>query len=110
MRLKAIGAGVAAVLAMACVQPAAAANFSIPDVLSYPFVVDLVSAPQANRIAWVRMVRGVRNVWVADGPDAQKNGVLFDTRLRGNGNAGHTYGRELSVEDREALLEYLKTL
>jgi dipeptidyl aminopeptidase/acylaminoacyl peptidase len=68
MRLKAIGAGVAAVLAMACVQPAAAANFSIPDVLSYPFVVDLVSAPQANRIAWVRMVRGVRNVWVADGP------------------------------------------
>ena len=63
-----IGAGVAAVLAIACAAPATAASFSIPEVLSYPFVVDLVSAPQANRIAWVRMVRGVRNVWVADGP------------------------------------------
>jgi mono/diheme cytochrome c family protein len=48
--------------------------------------------------------------FVADGADAQKNGVVFDTRLRGNSNVGHTYGRELSVEDREALLEFLKTL
>ena len=31
-------------------------------------------------------------------------------RVRGNGNGGHTYGSELSVPDREALLEYLKTL
>jgi hypothetical protein len=35
---------------------------------------------------------------------------LFDTRLPGNSNAGHTYGTDLSEEDRMALIEYLKTL
>jgi mono/diheme cytochrome c family protein len=48
--------------------------------------------------------------FVSTGPDAEQQGVEFDTSLRGNGNAGHTYGRELSVQEREALLEYLKTL
>jgi hypothetical protein len=48
--------------------------------------------------------------FVAEGPDAAREGVRFDTHLRGNGNGGHVYGRELSVTDREALLEYLKTL
>jgi hypothetical protein len=48
--------------------------------------------------------------FVSAGPDAQREGVLFDTTVRGNGNSGHAYGRELSVQDREALLEYLKTL
>jgi mono/diheme cytochrome c family protein len=48
--------------------------------------------------------------FVATGPEAEKQGVEFDTSLRGNGNGGHTYGSELSVQDREALLEYLKTL
>ncbi len=47
--------------------------------------------------------------FVSSGPDAEKGGVLFDTTLRGNGNGGHTYGRDLSVQDREAVLEYLKT-
>jgi hypothetical protein len=35
---------------------------------------------------------------------------LFDTREKGNGNQGHTYGTQLSNEDKEKLLEYLKTL
>ena len=35
---------------------------------------------------------------------------LFDTRENGNGNQGHTYGTQLPVEDKERLLEYLKTL
>ena len=48
--------------------------------------------------------------FVADGPEAAKEGVIFDTRLRGNSNAGHNYGHELPAADREALLEYLKTL
>jgi mono/diheme cytochrome c family protein len=48
--------------------------------------------------------------FVSSGPDAQRDGWLFDTSVRGNGNGGHTYGRELPVQDREALLEYLKTL
>ncbi len=48
--------------------------------------------------------------FITDGPDAQHDGVKFDTRLRGNSNAGHVYGRQLSVADREALIEFLKTL
>ena len=39
-------------------------------------------------------------------PRPRSRASLFDTSLRGNGNGGHTYGRELSVQDREALLEY----
>jgi len=59
-------AAVAAAWAMAGAAEAAA--FTIEQALSYPFVDDLTAAPHADRIAWVRMVRGVRNVWVADGP------------------------------------------
>jgi processive rubber oxygenase RoxA-like protein/cbb3-type cytochrome c oxidase subunit III len=48
--------------------------------------------------------------FVSSGPDAERHGVAFDTSHRGNGNGGHTYGRDLSIQDREALIEYLKTL
>ena len=48
--------------------------------------------------------------FVSTGPDAEKGGVRFDTSLRGNGNGGHLYGTDLSADDRQALIEYLKTL
>ena len=48
--------------------------------------------------------------FVSGGPEAEKQGVLFDTSERGNGNGGHTYGRDLSIPERESLIEYLKTL
>src|SRR5438067_6108489 len=35
---------------------------------------------------------------------------LLDTRERGNGNGGHTYGTNLPPDEKEKLLEYLKTL
>jgi hypothetical protein len=35
---------------------------------------------------------------------------MFDTRLPGNGNGGHVYGTTLPEADKQALLEYLKTL
>jgi RoxA-like, cytochrome c-like len=34
----------------------------------------------------------------------------FDTTLIGNSNAGHEHGTDLSEDDKDALLEYLKTL
>ena len=34
----------------------------------------------------------------------------FDTSLAGNSNSGHVYGTTLSPEDRQALLEYLKSI
>jgi len=59
----------AAAIGLAALAGAArGAAFTLEQALSYPFVDDLVAAPHADRIAWVRMVRGVRNVWVADGP------------------------------------------
>jgi hypothetical protein len=48
--------------------------------------------------------------FVAAGPDAEQGGVRFDTSLRGNGNGGHLYGTSLPAEDRQAIIEYLKTL
>ena len=48
--------------------------------------------------------------FVATGAEAEASGVRFDTSLKGNSNAGHTYGATLSREQRELLLEYLKTL
>ena len=48
--------------------------------------------------------------FVAVGPEAEREGVLFDTTLVGNSNAGHTYGAELREDEKNALLEYLKTL
>jgi len=46
------------------------------------------------------------------GPNGQSDQSysLFDTREKGNGNQGHIYGTQLSVGDKEKLLEYLKTL
>ena len=35
---------------------------------------------------------------------------LYDTNLPGNGNFGHLYGTTLPADEKEALLEYLKTM
>ncbi|HET7439793.1 MAG TPA: prolyl oligopeptidase family serine peptidase [Terriglobales bacterium] len=37
--------------------------------MSSPFPSDLVAAARANRVAWIFNAKGVRNVWVADGPE-----------------------------------------
>jgi hypothetical protein len=48
--------------------------------------------------------------FTSSGSEAARDGVLFDTRERGNSNGGHLYGTTLPAADRVALLEYLKTL
>ncbi|MGF1751120.1 di-heme-cytochrome C peroxidase [Vibrio cionasavignyae] len=35
---------------------------------------------------------------------------LFDTSLLGNNNQGHVYGTQLSVQEKQTLVEYMKTL
>ena len=37
--------------------------------MSSPFPGELVAATRGSRVAWVFNAKGVRNVWVADGPD-----------------------------------------
>jgi hypothetical protein len=48
--------------------------------------------------------------FTSSGPDAEANGVRFDTTLKGNSNRGHLYGTTLTRRQREDLIEYLKTL
>jgi hypothetical protein len=48
--------------------------------------------------------------FVSAGADAEREGTVFDVTRPGNGNAGHTYGVTLSPGEKQALLEYLKTL
>ena len=47
--------------------------------------------------------------FVSSGAEAEKEGVRFNTRDRGNGNGGHMYGSTLDATSKTALLEYLKT-
>ncbi len=44
------------------------------------------------------------------GFDITSGPSLLDTRLRGNSNAGHAYGTDLTDEQKWALVEYLKSL
>ncbi len=48
--------------------------------------------------------------FVVQGENAQRVGSKLDVSMRGNGNQGHVYGATLKPAEKEALLEYLKTL
>jgi dipeptidyl aminopeptidase/acylaminoacyl peptidase len=56
-------------LAFAVAALTAEKPFTIEQVLSAPYVSDLVSARKANRIAWIEIKQGVRNVYTAVAPD-----------------------------------------
>jgi dipeptidyl aminopeptidase/acylaminoacyl peptidase len=47
----------------------AQSTFSLEQIVSSPFPGELVAATHGSRIAWVFNAKGIRNVWVADGPD-----------------------------------------
>ena len=48
--------------------------------------------------------------FVTSGAEAERVGIKHDTTQRGNGNQGHNFGTQLTADDKEALVEYLKTL
>ena len=48
---------------------AAAANFTLEQVMSSPFPSNLVAASHSGRVAWVFDAEGVHNLWVADAPN-----------------------------------------
>ena len=48
--------------------------------------------------------------FVTDGPEARRIGTRLDTASKGGGNQGHEFGTGLSAADKEALVEFLKTL
>ncbi len=56
-------------LVAASLDAAAQERFTLEQVMSSPFPSDLVVAPAGAKVAWVFNARGVRNIWVAEGPD-----------------------------------------
>ena len=48
--------------------------------------------------------------FVSQGPEAQRVGTRLDTTGKSGGNQGHEFGTDLPAKDKDALLEYLKTL
>ena len=46
----------------------------------------------------------------SDPPPGVRASHIYDTTIPGYGNGGHTYGDALTADERDALIEYLKTL
>jgi len=46
-------------------------NFTMEQVLGYPFPSGMTASPNGSVFAWILDERGVRNIWVAQGPDYQ---------------------------------------
>ncbi len=63
-------AGAMAMIALAPVSGHANAHseFSMAQVLHYPFATELAAAEHGDAIAWVCNLDGVRNIWMARGP------------------------------------------
>ena len=53
-----------------------------------------------------------RTGFISQGPDAEREGMRYDTTVEANGNQGHegeAYGTNLSPDEKRALIEFLKT-
>lgn len=80
---------------------------------SVPTLADLL-APAAERPK--KFYRGYDVIdpvgvgFVSQGAEAQQSGFEYDVTLPGNGNAGHEYGTSLTAEQKQALVEFMKTL
>lgn len=72
-----LAAGLTALLAFGAASRASA-SFTMEQVLHYPYADQLAAAEHGDRIAWVRNLAGVRNVWVADGPAFQPRQVTHN--------------------------------
>src|SRR5947209_16015558 len=44
------------------------AQFTVEQVMSYPFPSHLTASATGERVAWAVNFKGIRNVWIADGP------------------------------------------
>jgi hypothetical protein len=80
---------------------------------SVPSLQELFEPVAARRSTFYRgynVFDPARVGFVSEGEAATRTGMLYDTRLPGNSNAGHLYGTELSPAQKKALIEYLKTL
>jgi dipeptidyl aminopeptidase/acylaminoacyl peptidase len=56
-------------LGLSCGAAWGQSSFTLEQVMSSPFPSELTASAQGSSVAWVFDAKGVRNVWVADGPD-----------------------------------------
>ncbi len=80
---------------------------------SVPSLRDLLKPPAERPTTFWRGydVFDRHNVgFVTRGPDAERIGTPYDTRERGSKNQGHEFGTEIAETEKDALVEYLKTL
>ena len=80
---------------------------------SVPTLRDLLSPPDKRPGIFYRgydVVDFGKVGFISTGDEAAAHGFRFDTRIRGNGNGGHVYGTDLGDGDKNALVEFLKTL
>src|SRR5688572_33470900 len=71
MRIGTTSAVLGAILALTVgthATPQATAPFSVEQILSFPSPENLIASPVGSTIAWTFNERGVRNIYVADGP------------------------------------------
>ncbi|WP_031499523.1 S9 family peptidase [Bryobacter aggregatus] len=59
---------------------ASAADYTLAQIKSYPFPNELAAAPTGSRIAWAFNERGIRNLYVAEGPDWRARQLTQYTR------------------------------
>jgi len=80
---------------------------------SVPTLRDLLEPPDRRPVTFYRgydVYDPVNVGFVSSGPQAAGAGWRVDVTVRGNGNQGHVYGTDLTDAEKQALLEYLKTL
>ena len=79
---------------------------------SVPTLTDLLEPPNRRPQRFHRaydVYDPSRVGFVAQGADAEREGEVFDTSVRGNGSGGHPYGTTLAPDVKVALIEFLKT-
>ena len=80
---------------------------------SVPFLTDLLENPEKRTQLFYRgydVYDPEKVGFVSEGAEAERVGFKYDTHVPGNSNQGHLYGTNLTAEDKEALIEYLKSL
>jgi Cytochrome C oxidase, cbb3-type, subunit III len=80
---------------------------------SVPTLRDLLDAPENRPKVFYRaynVFEPVKVGFMSDGPEALASGSRYDTSIRGNSNQGHIWGTALAAKDKDALVEYMKTL
>ena len=80
---------------------------------SVPSLADLLKNPADRPKQFVRGydVYDQQKVgFVQDTPEARRSGFLYDTSIPGNGNGGHLFGTKLTNDQKQDLIEFMKTL